>query len=314
MHRLLLALLVFGSIACGGVDGSLGSSDATDESFDAAMEEVVVDAGPCDLHEPFGAPVALVGDGLVSGFDYAPTLTADELTLLFSSLRDDASTYAHIYAASRPSVASPFSAPAPITAVNGPTNDSDPALSADGLTLYFQSDRAGGTMGDIYVATRAALVNAFGTPAPVANVNTADDETQPALDADGSLWLSSTRDGGAGGYDLYRAPSSAGGFETPVAVTELNSPGDEWSATLSSDGLTIFFSSNRGGGAGAYDIYVATRASVGASFSAPTNVTELNTPENELPHWLSVDGCRLYLERSQNQGSSYEMYVATRPK
>jgi len=305
-------LVLIEAAACGGGFPSLtGAPDASEESAsDVASEKPVEDAGACDLQKPFGAAAPLAGADLASGFDYAPTLTNDELTLLFSSLRDDSGTFSHIYETSRPSTASAFGTSAAIS-VNGPTNDSDPALTPDGLTLYFQSDRAG-NMGDIYVATRSSLGADFGSVASVDAVNTADDDTQPALDVDGSLWLASTRAGGQGGYDLFRAAPSAGTFAAPVAETELNSTEDDWSPTLTADGLTIFFASTRGGGQGGYDIYFASRPSIADPFSTPQPLSELNTGENELPHWLSRDGCRLYLERSQ--GNAYEMYVATRGK
>jgi Tol biopolymer transport system component len=310
-------LLVVEIFACGGGFPALPSLTDTDAAVDApgdAADDVPVDAGPCNLQKPFAAPVLVAGADLVQGFDYAPTLTGDELTLLYSSVRADASAFTQLYAATRSSTSDPFSASALIASVsNGLSNDSDPALSADGLTLYFQSDRGGGLgSGDIYVATRATLVTDFQPPSPVVAVNTAQDDTQPALDADGSLWLASTRGGGLGGYDLYRAAWMGSAFQSPTSVTELNSASDDWSPTLSVDGLTIFFASNRPGGAGNYDIYTATRASMSVPFSAPTPVTELDTPDNELPHWLSHDGCRLYLERSQ--AATYEIYVATRPE
>lgn len=308
----LLAVAIF---ACGGGFPPLPSvADAAADAPADVVADVRIDAGPCNLQKPFAAPVLVPGADLVQGFDYAPTLTGDELTLLYSSLRTDASALTQLYAATRSSTNAPFSVSALMASVSdGSGNDSDPALSADGLTLYFQSDRGGGLgAGDIYVTTRTTLVTDFQTPSPVDAVDTADDDTQPALDVDGSLWLASTRAGGLGGYNLYRAASVGSTFQSPAPVMELNSASDEWSPTLSADGLTIFFSSNRPGGAGKYDIYTARRASTSAPFSAPTAVAELDTSENELPHWLSPDGCRLYLERSQ--GAAYEIYVATRPQ
>jgi hypothetical protein len=54
----------------------------------------------------------------------------------------------------------------------------------------------------------------------------------------------------------------------------------------------------------------ASRASRTASFSAPVNVEELNTANEDLPGWLSPDLCRLYF--TSNGGSGRKIFVAAR--
>jgi hypothetical protein len=49
-------------------------------------------------------------------------------------------------------------------------------------------------------------------------------------------------------------------FGTATHVAELSSSSDDWAAALSADGLTIYFSSNRAGGAGGLDVLYATRS------------------------------------------------------
>jgi hypothetical protein len=61
-------------------------------------------------------------------------------------------------------------------------------------------------------------------------------------------------------------------FGAPVPLTNLNSPGNDAGAWLTADELTLYFASDRSGGVGSFDIYVATRTSIDAVFSSPNLV------------------------------------------
>jgi Tol biopolymer transport system component len=320
--RLVTVAAALTVVSCGGGFPTLpappdGGSDASGDDAPADVTDASDAAvAACDPTKPFGAPVGLAGADLATSFEYAPTFSPDELTMWFSALRppDASPAYTHIFVATRPSIQAPFGASSFVASLNGSGNDSDPCLSADGLTMLWESDRAasGSNQGDIYIATRSNTAVDFSGPTAVSAVNAGGaDDIQPALDADGSLWLASNRSTSTG-YDLFRAPAGVGSFQPPAPVTELNTTADDWSPTLSSDGLTIYFASSRPGGAGKNDIYVATRVSLTSPFSNVQNVAELNGPNDELPHWLSADGCRLYLE--QQNGNTFELFVATRPK
>ncbi|MGD0676335.1 MAG: hypothetical protein ABSC94_13025 [Polyangiaceae bacterium] len=58
-----------------------------------------------------------------------------------------------LYASTRPSVASTFAAPAPVSELNTPFEEADPSLSPDFRTILFSSNRAGGLL-QIYEASR----------------------------------------------------------------------------------------------------------------------------------------------------------------
>ncbi len=78
------------------------------------------------------------------GVENTPNLDASGLVLHFASDRGPGGDY-DLYVATRPDVTAPFGAPRELTTVNTETRDADPWLSADGNTLYFESDATGKT-------------------------------------------------------------------------------------------------------------------------------------------------------------------------
>lgn len=90
--------------------------------------------------------------------------------------------------------------------VNSPFSDQGPAVSKNGLSLYFTSTRPGGFGGfDIWVSQRASLDDPWGLPINLGpTINTGFSEAVPALSRDGHLlFFNSNRPGGLGGVDLW---------------------------------------------------------------------------------------------------------------
>jgi Tol biopolymer transport system component len=63
----------------------------------------------------------------------------------------------------------------------------------------------------------------------------------------------------------------------PALVVELSTPDHEGSMEISSDGLTMYFSSNRLPTLGSVDIFVTTRPDRMTAWSPPAHVVELST-------------------------------------
>ena len=81
------------------------------------------------------------------------------------------------------------------------------------------------------------------------------------------------------------------------------------------DGRELVFSSNRAGGLGAQDIWVATRRSVHHPWSAPVNVgTGVNTGASESRPSLSRDALTLLFGRAPGPEGMSDIYVATRER
>ncbi len=129
-----------------------------------------------------------------------------------------------------------------------------PAISGDGQTLYFASDRSGGFGGvDLY---KSKWVNGqWSTPENLGErFNTAEDEMFPFLYDDEILYFSSNGHKGLGGLDLFRASLDSDHVPRNMGFP-LNTNADDFGIALERGTNVGYFSSNRVGGTGDDDIY-----------------------------------------------------------
>jgi outer membrane protein OmpA-like peptidoglycan-associated protein len=140
--------------------------------------------------------------------------------------------------------------------INDPDSwDSTPALSADGRTLYFASNREGGFGGtDLYSATRDGRGRWGNVRNMGPDINTHGNEMFPYSSIDGSLYFSSDGHPGFGGLDLFRAERREGKLAVENMGSPINSNDDDFGLFLFSP-TKGFFTSNREGGNGDDDIY-----------------------------------------------------------
>lgn len=204
--------------------------------------------------------------------------------------------------------------------VNTASSDGMSCISADGLELFFVSNRPGGQGNfDIWVSTRPNKEAPWETPANLGTpVNSQYNEVYPSLSADGlTLYFSdylngfgaSDRAGGKGGHDIWmstRAGRTAP-WTTPVNIGEpINTPQHEMSPMIAADGLTLFFASSRGAGT-TYDLWMSTRTDVRDMWSSPVSLEgNINTETDQYRCTLTPDGLVLFFDsgRSSNFGSS----------
>jgi len=206
--------------------------------------------------------------------------------------------------------------------VNSSAIDVSPSISQDGHYLYFASRRPGGEGGlDCWRTHRANPSDDFGweTPENLGSVvNTTLDEADclPVgnQNGNGEFWFTSlNRPGGSGGYDIYRSTISAqGAFGTPSPVVELNTAGRDTRFTLTGNGLTIYFTSNRPGGVGLIDIWTASRKTPQSLFCTPVNLGAIvNSSANESSPSISTNGDELFFTSTRPGGFGQgDVYVA----
>ncbi len=134
---------------------------------------------------------------------------------------------------------------------------SHPALSPDGSTLYFTSDRPGSKgQADIYKVS-ISKDGTFGTPVNLGdNINTEGKEGFPFVDSNGTLYFSSDAHLGMGGLDVFAAAANGDGFgEVRNLGLGVNSSDDDFAFVYYPATEEGYVSSNRKGGKGSDDIY-----------------------------------------------------------
>lgn len=233
-------------------------------------------------------------------------ISRDGLSLYF--FRVDPVTDQDIYVVHRVSPEADWGVPVKLpNGVNSTAADRGAFLTADGLTLYFSSDRAGGMGGfDLYKSTRSDANNDLGWQQPVnlSTVNSPGFDSGPALLEDkvsGTAQLYFSCSPSSGGTDatadIYMSVLGPTGFEPPTPVTELNSPYHDARPYLRPDGREIFFSSERNG---PRKVYRSWRNTTSQTWSQPVAITY--EPNSGLPAGaqtttpvLSWDGTTLYI-------------------
>lgn len=303
----LAACAEFGSSDDGAVPAVTDEAGETAAPSDGgAGDGAVAPTGDaaCDPSKPFGALALVAGASSVDDERGAVLFGHDEL--FFSRGRQFAA-YGIFHSqagANEQQIALPGSVA------------KHPALSADGLTLFFESNLTGSPR--IAVARRAnPQLLVFGAPFTLPGPEGFNAESMPYATKAGALWLTSVQYTPKFQFDLFvSGPLADGGLAAPVGVAELNTTASELAPVLSEDELRIYFASDRPavGTRGRLDVWTASRATRDDAWSDIKLVEELNTTDTEVPTWLSPDGCRLLVMSDRRSGpESNDVYLATKP-
>jgi Tol biopolymer transport system component len=115
-------------------------------------------------------------------------------------------------------------------------------------------------------------------------------------------------------YEIYEAtrPDRTSDFGTPTRIAALSSSSNDWTPSISSDGLELYFQTNRGVN---YDIYVSRRASTTDAWPTPARLEPLSGDTySETDPTISYDGTSLGFGMFQGPGGlgNADIYYASR--
>jgi WD40 repeat protein len=267
------------------------------------------------VDEPWRSPVNL-GPALNTTFDEGnAAFSRDGRLLFFQSKRLPTFGGIDIWVSKREYANDDFGWKTPVNlgaGVNSAFDDQGPYYFEDDVRgtrqLYFASGRPGLAGNDIYVSEQMAD-DSFGPAVLVTELSSLLNESDPSIRHDGlEIFLHSNRAGSIGtSLDLWVATrgSTLDAWSTPVNLgSTINTASAEQNAYLSSDGMTLFFASDRTGGSGLLDLYMSTRTlptvrskniSVAANDSCAANINPSDVddgsfdPVNGGPLTLSLD-------------------------
>jgi hypothetical protein len=205
--------------------------------------------------------------------------------------------------------------------VNSANGDATPAISSDGLSLYFDSDRPGGSGGrDIWISKRASVNAPWGAPVNAgATLNTATADYAASLSPDGHwLFFNSDRPGGFGRNDVYRSYRADVhddfAWQAPANLgANINGTADDGGARYFENAghPQLLFNSVRDGRRP--DLFVSNLQADG-SWGPASRIAELNSDESEVLPAIRADGLEIYFNSDRNGGGVLnDLWVATRP-
>jgi len=214
------------------------------------------------IDAPWGPPQNLGPVINSSGAQAAPHLTRDGHWLYFASNRAGGFGSFDVMVSWREDVHDDFAWQTPVN-VGPPVNTSgwEGKVTNHGNDFFFPSGPVTGPL-DLYQSELRDGV--FQTPTLISELSTAADERAPSIRYDGrEIAFVSNRPGGLGNSDIWVSTRSGDGrpWSSPVNLgVAVNSAFNDTGPSLSDDGELLFFDSNRAGGSGGQDLWVARRA------------------------------------------------------
>jgi len=209
--------------------------------------------------------------------------------------------------------------------INTEFDEHSPVFSADEQVLIFTSKRKseihpartedGQYYEDIYISKKLSD-GQWETPVPISpKINSATHEASIGLSPDGQelyiykdeSTMLNPRDG-----NIYVSHLVGDEWTTPLKLN-INTKYNENHASISADGQELFFTSDRPGGYGGLDIYIAKRLPNG-EWSIPQNAgPKINTAKDEISPYIHPDGVTLFFSsKGHNSMGGYDIFFAIR--
>jgi outer membrane protein OmpA-like peptidoglycan-associated protein len=212
-----------------------------------------------------------------------------------------------------------------LSKVNSKYPEYGPVLSADEKTMIFTSRRKiknstsnqakdiidFGYYEDIYIAKKDDK-GEWGEPKLISDkINTSGHEATIGLSVDGQqLLIYSAQEDPQG--DIYYSKLNGKNWSKPIAFEALNSKASETHACFSANGKTVYFTSNRKGGYGGYDIYKVTMLPNGEWSKSLNLGPKINTELDDRAPFIHPDGVSLFFSSNGHETmGGFDIFQAT---
>jgi hypothetical protein len=285
---------------------------------------IVLGSGNVKADFTFGEPVNLGPTVNTLYWEACQSISADGLTLYFGEIppNHDPRGYGggDIWKTTRDTIDDEWGPRTNLEApVNTSSDEATPCMSADGLSLYFASNRPGGQGNiDLWVTTRATTEDDWGQPENLGpTVNSPADDCFPSISADGlELYFSDymvARSGGSWDLWVTTRETKDDDWGTPVNLGDtVNHWHYDGGPFISADSLTLFFTSvaRPGGVSDTDDIWMTRRATVSGPWCTPVNLgPPINSPFKDGYPYFSADGSTLYF--GSDRSGSWDLWQAS---
>ncbi|WP_192821059.1 OmpA family protein [Rufibacter sp. LB8] len=182
-----------------------------------------------------------------------------------------------------------------------------PVLTADQKALLFTARAGSGPLDDedLYLAVKGEKGEWQAPVSISANINSELNEGAASMSGDGRVlvFTSCNRKDSYGSCDLYISVRQGSKWSKPRNMgRNVNSAAWDSQPSLSADGRTLYFASNRTGGYGEEDLWV-TQQNADGTWEIPVNLgKEVNTSGHENSPFLHASGNTLYFATNGLQG------------
>lgn len=202
-----------------------------------------------------------------------------------------------------------------IESVNTDYSEYLPSIRPDGQIIFFTRRSPRGDE-DIYFSER--LESGWSEAKELTDINSPFNEGSPSISPDGQslIFTSCDRKYGYGGCDLYQSHFINGAWSKPNNLGDrINTPAYESQACFADNGMSLFFTSNRQGTYGGFDLWW-TRKMEDNNWSIPRNLGPvINTAGDEDCPFLHPNGKTLFFSSNYHPGiGDKDLFYSERTK
>jgi len=232
-------------------------------------------------------------------YEKSPFLSFDGLTLYFSRIEAYGFYGSRMYQATRTMPVGPFTEVKEISTLSYPGGGVSYAwVSPDNLRMYYFYKQQT-TRFRLAVSKRESVSEPWQIGTDISELNALGDVINQSLSADEmTIVFNGQFSGRKGDYDIWVAtrPDANAPFTNVTNLVEINSSAADVHPSISPDGLTLYFASNRNG---TYQLFRATRNSLGVPFGDLEHLSFFDCPDCSFTYpFLSSDGKAFYFTKS----------------